>query len=312
MKDEMVNAIMAEVLKKVGAPAETAPKCCAPKCNLTEFVGTAMGHTIGLVIANLDNQVHEKLGIDKKYRAIGILSDRTGAGPQIMAADEAIKATNTELLLLECPRDAEGGAGHGCLIIFGAEDVSDARRAIEVALREVERTFGDVYGNSAGHLEFQYTARASYAVNKAWGAPIGKAFGLTVGAPAGIGIVLADTAVKAATIDVLSVATPGNGGTSFSNEVNTFFYGDSGAVKQAIIAANQTHEGDTGSPEVQVAILTARINELTVHMKKNPKDFHSQRGLSKMVGHRKQLLAYLAKKDIERYRAVIKKLGLRK
>ena len=237
MKDEMVNAVMAEVLKKVGTPAETAPKCCAPKCNLTEFVGTAMGHTIGLVIANLDHQVHEKLGIDKKYRAVGILSDRTGAGPQIFAADEAVKATNTELLMIECPRDTEGGAGHGCLIVFGAEDVSDARRAVEVALRDIERTFGDVYGNSAGHLEFQYSARASYALNKAFGAPIGKAFGITVGAPAGIGIVLADTAVKAATIDVISVATPGNGGTSYSNEVNMFFSGDSGAVKQAVIAA---------------------------------------------------------------------------
>jgi microcompartment protein PduB len=196
-----------------------------------------MGHTIGLVIANLDNQVHEKLGIDKKYRAIGILSDRVGAGPQIFAADEAVKATNTELLMIECPRDTEGGAGHGCLIVFGAEDVSDARRAVEVALRDIERTFGDVYGNSAGHLEFQYSARASYALNKAFGAPIGKAFGITVGAPAGIGIVLADTAVKAATIDVISVATPGNGGTSYSNEVNMFFSGDSGAVKQAVIAA---------------------------------------------------------------------------
>ena len=82
--------------------------------------------------------------------------------------------------------------------------------------------------------------------------------------------------------------------------------------KSAIIAEYATHEGDTGSPEVQIAILTTRINELTEHMKKNPKDFHSQRGLSKMVGHRKQLLAYLAKKDIERYRAIIKKLGLRK
>jgi microcompartment protein PduB len=196
-----------------------------------------MGHTIGLVIANLDNQVHEKLGIDKKYRAIGILSDRVGAGPQIFAADEAVKATNTELLMIECPRDTEGGAGHGCLIVFGAEDVSDARRAVEVALRDIERTFGDVYGNSAGHLEFQYSARASYALNKAFGAPLGKAFGITVGAPAGIGIVLADTAVKAATIDVISVATPGNGGTSYSNEVNMFFSGDSGAVKQAVIAA---------------------------------------------------------------------------
>lgn len=245
MKDEMINMIMAEVMKKVGtaAPAaEAAPAACcaapaAPLCGLTEFVGTAMGHTIGLVIANLDSQVHEKLGIDRKYRAIGILSDRVGAGPQIFAADEAVKATNSEILLIETPRDTEGGAGHGCLIVFGAEDVSDARRAVEVALRDIERTFGDVYGNSAGHLEFQYSARASYALNKAFGAPLGKSFGITVGAPAGIGLILADTAVKAATIDAISLATPGNGGTSYSNEVNFFFTGDSGAVKQAIIAA---------------------------------------------------------------------------
>ena len=83
-------------------------------------------------------------------------------------------------------------------------------------------------------------------------------------------------------------------------------------TKTAIIAEYKINERDTGSPEVQIAILTDRINSLTEHMKKNPKDFHSQRGLSKMVGHRKQLLYYLAKKDIERYRAVIKKLGLRK
>ena len=146
-------------------------------------------------------------------------------------------ATNCEILKIELPRDTEGGAGHGSLIIFGAEDVSDARRAVEVCLREVERTFGDVYGNSAGHLEFQYTARASHALNKAFGAPMGKAFGITVGAPAAIGVLLADTAVKAATVDVVGCSTPGNGGTSYSNEVNFFFSGDSGAVKQAIIAA---------------------------------------------------------------------------
>ena len=83
-------------------------------------------------------------------------------------------------------------------------------------------------------------------------------------------------------------------------------------LKKEIIEKYATHEGDTGSPEVQIAILTDRINGLTEHMKKNPKDFHSQRGLSKMVGHRKQLLNYLAKTDIERYRSVIKRLGLRK
>ena len=83
-------------------------------------------------------------------------------------------------------------------------------------------------------------------------------------------------------------------------------------TKQQIIAEYRINETDTGSPEVQIAILTYRINSLTEHLKVNKKDFHSQRGLSKMVGHRKQLLNYLAKKDIERYRAVIKKLGLRK
>ncbi len=237
--DELVSKVMDEVMKKIGssAPAEACCEAAAPSCNLTEYVGTAIGHTIGLVIANVDHQVHEALKIDPKYRAIGILSDRTGAGPQVFAADEAVKATNSEILMIECPRDTEGGAGHGSLIVFGAEDVSDVRRAVEVALRELERTFGDVYGNSAGHLEFQYTARASYALNKAFGAPIGKSFGITVGAPAGIGIVLADTAAKAATIDAVAIATPGNGGTSYSNEVNFFFSGDSGAVKQAIIAA---------------------------------------------------------------------------
>ncbi len=82
--------------------------------------------------------------------------------------------------------------------------------------------------------------------------------------------------------------------------------------KQEVIATNRLHETDTGSPEVQIAILTARINELTEHLKVHKKDKHSQRGMLKMVGHRRQLLNYLQKKDIERYRAIIQKLGLRK
>ncbi len=83
-------------------------------------------------------------------------------------------------------------------------------------------------------------------------------------------------------------------------------------VKTAIIEANKTHEGDTGSPEVQVAILTERINHLNEHLKEHKKDHHSRRGLLKMVGQRRGLLNYLQKKDIERYRALIAKLGLRK
>ena len=82
--------------------------------------------------------------------------------------------------------------------------------------------------------------------------------------------------------------------------------------KQQIIANNAMHEGDTGSPEVQIAILTARINHLNEHLKLNNNDHHSRRGLLKMVGKRRKLLGYLQKKDINRYRAIIEKLGIRK
>ncbi len=82
--------------------------------------------------------------------------------------------------------------------------------------------------------------------------------------------------------------------------------------KQAIIEKYATHEGDTGSPEVQIALLTSRINSLTEHLKVNKKDHHSRRGLLKMVGHRRSLLAYLQEVDIERYRSIVKELGIRK
>ena len=84
------------------------------------------------------------------------------------------------------------------------------------------------------------------------------------------------------------------------------------ATKEAIIKEYARHEGDTGSPEVQIAILTARINELTDHLRVHKHDNHSRRGLLMMVGKRRSMLDYLAKKDINRYRALIAKLGIRK
>lgn len=82
--------------------------------------------------------------------------------------------------------------------------------------------------------------------------------------------------------------------------------------KQQIIQDYKTHESDTGSPEVQVAILTQRINELTEHLREHKKDHHSRRGLLKMVGQRRRLLNYLRDNEIERYRGVVERLGLRR
>ena len=82
--------------------------------------------------------------------------------------------------------------------------------------------------------------------------------------------------------------------------------------KQQVMTQYALHEGDTGSPEVQIAVLTRRINDLTEHLKIHKKDHHSRRGLLKMVGHRRNLLNYLMKKDVLRYRSIIEKLGIRK
>lgn len=234
-KNEEKCYLKKEEVKKMSAPSA-----------VTEYVGSAIGDTVGLVIANVDSMLHESMGLDKKYRSIGILSSRTGAGPHIMAADEAVKATNTEVVAIEMARDTKGGAGHGSLIILAAEDVSDARRAIEVALKELDRTFGDVYGCDLGHLELQYTARASLALEKAFGAPLGKAFGIIVGAPAGIGVVMADTALKTANVELVTYASP-NAGTAHSNEVIITVTGDSGAVRQSVIAAREVGLAILGS-----------------------------------------------------------------
>ena len=161
VEEELVNKIMERLIASTDSSQIDNKKeeshMDKKISSLTEFVGTApVGDTIGLVIANVDNHLSEAMHLKKNYRSLGIVGARSGAGPQIVAADEAVKATNTEIVSVELPRDTKGGGGHGVLIIFGGQDVSDVRRAVEVTLKETERTFGDVYNNEAGHIELQY------------------------------------------------------------------------------------------------------------------------------------------------------------
>lgn len=235
MDKELLEKVMGQVSQELGLTQEQKRTC--PGIGVTEFVGTSVGDTIGLVIASVDSMLSEAMNLGK-FKSIGIIGGRVGAGPQIMAVDDAVKATNTEIISVELPRDTKGGAGHGSLIYIGADDVSDARRAVEIALEVLPKYFGDVYANEAGHLEFQYTARASYCLNKTFNTPLGKSFGLVCAGPAAIGTVLADTAVKAANVDVVSYASPSQG-TANSNEVILTFSGDSGAVRQAVRAARE-------------------------------------------------------------------------
>lgn len=247
--DALVEQVMRELLKKgISLDDKNQSKSSGGfKMNdflnstsvVPEFVGTReIGDTIGMCIPSVDPMLLDQLHISKRYSVIGVLSSRTGAGPHIMAIDEAVKATNTEVIDIELPRDTKGGAGHGSLILIGGYDPSDVRSAINVALDNLSRTFGDVYGSDAGHLELQFTARAAGACHMAFGAPEGKAYGLICGAPAGIGVVMADTALKTAGVDVLAFGSPAHG-TSFSNEGMVHISGDSGAVRQAVIAGRE-------------------------------------------------------------------------
>lgn len=247
MDQNLIEKVIQRVTSEMGgadAPSQTAK---FGGIGVTEFVGTALGDSIGLVIANVDPMLMEAMKLGK-HRSIGILGGRAALGPYIMAVDDAIKATNTEVLVIEGPRDGNGGCGPGAFIIIGAEDVSDARRAIEIALGTLEKYYGDIYTTDVGHLEFQYTARASHCIEKAFGSPVGKAYGLVCAAPAAIGVVLNDIAVKAANVEVVCYSSPCSGpGYSFCNETNLSITGDSGAVRQAIRATIEVGKTLLGS-----------------------------------------------------------------
>jgi microcompartment protein PduB len=235
-KDSDAAACEAEANAKA-EPIEAEKIAVQKVVPITEFVGSTIGDTVGLVIANLDPQLRAHVGLDPRFRAIGFVSARTGGAPHIWAADDAVKATNTEIVSIQLARDCKGGAGQGATIIFAAEDVSDVRRAVEVMLEAVDKHMGDVFLTDAGHIEFHYTARASLAMEKIFGAEIGKSFGIVVGGPAAIGLVMADTALKAANVDIVNYLDVDS--TGYSNQIIITITGDSGAVRQSVIAARE-------------------------------------------------------------------------
>ena len=209
------------------------------KCTRTEFVGTAVLDTIGLVISGVDDTLLHAMNIGEKYRCLGVYSSRTGAAGQLTALDKAVKATNTEILDIELPRDTKGWGGHGNYAVIGGDTPSDVRKAIGIALSLTDKYAGELYISKAGHLEFTYSASAGKVLQKAFSAQPNRAFGFLAGSPAAIGLVMADNAMKAAQVEIVRYMTP-NRGTSHSNEIILAFSGDAAAVKQAVLAARKT------------------------------------------------------------------------
>ena len=142
-------------------------KSISTHCTRTEFVGTTVLDTIGLVISGIDDTLLKEMNVGMKYHALGLFSSRTGAAGQITAIDDAVKATNTEVLSIEFPRDTKGWGGHGNYIVIGGNDVSDVRHAIELGLELTKKNAGELYISESGHLEFTYSASAGAALQKA-------------------------------------------------------------------------------------------------------------------------------------------------
>lgn len=203
-----------------------------------QFVGTAVCDSIGFVIANVDEALRKQMNIPDEFKTVGLIGSRTGAAAQIKAVDDAAKATSAEVISVELPRDTKGWGGHGNFIIIGSRDVSDARRAVEAALSNINKYAGEIYISEAGHCEFQYSPRSYTAINKAFGIPIDKPFGFVCASPAPIGMVISDIALKAADIELVKTLRPEKG-TRFSNEVIIIFTGDPSAVKKAVTDARQ-------------------------------------------------------------------------
>ena len=208
------------------------------KCTRTEFVGTAVLDTIGLVISGVDDTLLKEMNIGTRYHTLGLFSSRTGAAGQITAVYYAVKATGTEVLSIEFPRDTKGWGGHGNYIVIGGNDVSDVRHAISLALELTNKYAGELYISESGHLEFAFSANAGGALSMAFNAVPGEAFGFMAGSPAAIGLVMADTAMKASAVHITRYMTPSIG-TSHSNEVILAISGDASAVKEAVLQARQ-------------------------------------------------------------------------
>ena len=204
----------------------------------SEFIGTAAGHTIGMVIAHVDPMVRMLLKIPEEYSCLAILTSRVGAAAQAFSVDEAAKSADVDLLIFELPRDTEGYSGHGNLIVLGAASVSDARRAVEIALRGIDERAQRIYINEVGHMEMHHTANAGPVLHQIFDAPLGRAFGFICAGPAGISIVAADTAMKTADVEICWYGTPSYH-LSMTNEVIIGITGDYGAVVQAVEDAYQ-------------------------------------------------------------------------
>lgn len=207
--------------------------------SMPEFIGTTVLDTIGLIIPNAEDAILEKINQKNGCRSLGLLSSRTGAAGQILAVDEAVKATNCEVISIDLPRDTKGWGGHGSYIVVGAHSVSDVRRCIEIALEKVTLHAGEVYISEAGHLEFAYSARAGEALQMGFSTPRNAAFGFICGSPASIGMLLADLALKASSVELVNYWTP-SVGTSHSNEVIITVTGDATAVRDAVRLARTT------------------------------------------------------------------------
>ena len=228
-------------------PPEEYPGCgpvqaLDPTCaGMTEYIGyERMGYLAGYVIANPDKAFLDWWGFDPKYTSLGIIGGRFTAAPICCAADDAVKATNAKLLHLSLPNEPCALGARGSLLVFGAENVSDAKRAVELSLQQVKIYFGGVGMGSTAAYDIQWSANPGQVLQDFLCGVPGKAWGFIDGCPMVNGCIMMDQALKAADVELVHIHTLEEH--QFSNEFHGVFVGDSGAVLAAVRRAREVAE----------------------------------------------------------------------
>ena len=212
----------------------------------SEFLGLYRGKynnlwVGGWVIPSLDPGIAGAMNIPGKYRSVGIITSRAAALSVCVAADEAVKVTNTHLAFLDMTTDPYGGGPRCAFLVLGAEDVSDARRAVQVTMNALPSTFGGMgIGESAGYDVHWSANPGEVLCHSYFGAVPGKAWGFLDGWPKAVGMIMADCAMKAASVQLVHVHTSEEN--HWHNEYTCSVIGSSGDVLTAVRKAREAAE----------------------------------------------------------------------
>lgn len=195
----------------------------------------ARNNTFGFVIPNIEASLRSQMGIPDSLCSIGVISSLDNAAISVLAVDEGIKMTDSRIVSIDISQGSLAGMSSGSYIVIASKDVANVTKAVEITLDAIELYSKDIHQFEQGQVGAFYTARASFALNEAFSAPLDQAFAILTASPAALGIMMADTALKTANVNIVKFLGP-SAQLAFANQVWLMITGEASPVKNALEA----------------------------------------------------------------------------